>query len=478
MSEIVCTSAWQLSLTDQMEGLSAGALSSESLIRMQIERIDRLDPKLNAFVHHDGVKALAHARALDEMRNAGIILGPLHGVTLAVKDLFDVRGMPTGGGTRSKPPRLPDRSATVVHRLMQAGAIVIGKSQTVEYAFGGWGTNAVMGTPWNPWDMDVHRVPGGSSSGSAVAVASGMASAALGSDTGGSVRIPAGLCGLTALKTSPGLVSRMGLMALCPTHDTVGPMARTAQDCAWLLDAISGPDVADPWTYQSRATRAAEKLLRPLKGLRFWRFPEAEYDHCSSEQLAACLRVEQLLERLGLLGIRQTMPVSCVDATRIAGMLMSAEAYASMGSHVERDELVFDAHVRRRILSGRDISAADYLHLMAQRRHLGQAMLDAFMQADVLVFPTNTITAIPVSEVDENQYPLSLFGRFVNLMDLCALALPVGLDAQGMPLSVQLIAPAGNDELLLALGHAIQRVTDWHRFCPPALEAQPSGSLR
>jgi len=105
-------------------------------------------------------------------------------------------------------------------------------------------------------------------------------------------------------------------------------------------------------------------------------------------------------------------------------------------------------------------------------------MLDAFMQADVLVFPTNTITAIPVSEVDENQYPLSLFGRFVNLMDLCALALPVGLDAQGMPLSVQLIAPAGNDELLLALGHAIQRVTDWHRFCPPALEAQPSGSLR
>lgn len=460
-------------LAAQISLLETGQLCSEELISQQLVQAHRHNPKLNAFVHLDGERALVQARAMDALRRSGTVLGPLHGTSVAIKDLFDVQGMPTTGGSKALPARMARQSAGAIKKLEQAGAIILGKTQTVEFAFGGWGTNSVMGTPWNPWNLHTHYVPGGSSSGSAVAVAAGMTTAAIGTDTGGSVRIPAGLCGLTALKTSPGLVSRDGLLALCPTHDSVGPIARTARDCAILLDVIAGPETGDQRTWSSRPLNTTQGLHRAAPGMRFWAFPEAEQHHANPAQLKACLKMERLLQDLGMQAFHKPMPFTCDEAMRIAGQLMSAEAYAIMGETVEREDLPFDPNVRRRILSGKNITSAAYLHLMQRRAQLVAEMRAALASVDFLVFPTNAISAIPLSEVDENSYPLSVYGRFVNLLDLCALAIPAGFDANGMPLSVQLIAAAGGEATILAAGHAIQTHTAWHTQHPAGIGSAP-----
>ena len=449
--------------------LTRGEITSRELVALHLSRVERFDPQLHAYVDLHAEQALAAADGLDALRRGGASFGPLHGVTVAVKDLFDVEGWPTTGGSVAQPPRIAYATATAVQRLRQAGAIVLGKTHTVEHAFGGWGTNACMGTPWNPWDLQTHRIPGGSSSGSAVAVAAGLACAALGTDTGGSVRIPAGLCGVVGLKTTQGLISRYGLLELCPTHDTVGPIARDVADCALLLDALAGPDPLDPASLAAPSRRIGPLLDRPVAGMRAWVLPEAERTCVDAEVLAVYDRALGEFEALGVTLVRQALPMPLAEAMRIAGQLMSAEGYASLGALYERDDLVFDPHVRRRILLGREIDAASYRHLLAKRAHAQGAMRDAMGNVDVCLFPTNAIAAIPLHEVDETATPLSLLGRFVNLLNLCALAIPAGFNRAGMPVSVQLIGAALGEATILRLGHAYQGATRWHLSRPGGL---------
>lgn len=462
------------SVRQTLQALAAGELTSEALVERQLARIARLDGKLHAFVQVYAQEALASARGLDQLRRAGTLLGPLHGVTVAVKDLFEIDGKTITGGSVALPPRTSGRTATVVRRLRQAGAIIIGKTHTVEFAFGGWGTNAAMGTPWNPWDMATHRVPGGSSSGSAVAVAAGLACAAIGTDTGGSVRIPAGLCGLVGLKTTHGLISRHGLIDLCPTHDTVGPITRTVTDSALLLDAIAGADPLDAVSLQSPPRAVAGGLVHGpnhgVAGLRFWVLPEAERLDVEPAVLAAYDRAVRVLESLGMQPVHRALPQSCAESMRIAGSLMSAEGYANLGPLFERGDLVFDTHVRRRILLGRDISAAGYIGLLSQREQARARMLAAMDGVDCCVFPTNAISAIPLREVDELATPLSRFGRFVNLLDLCSVAVPAGFSAEGMPLSIQFIGRPLDEPRILRIGHAYEQATTWHTAVPQGLD--------
>jgi aspartyl-tRNA(Asn)/glutamyl-tRNA(Gln) amidotransferase subunit A len=458
------------SLADTAAAVSDGEITSEALVERQLARIARHDGRLHAFVDVYADEARRAARALDQMLAAGIRLGPLHGVTVAVKDLFDIAGHALGAGSRAVPPRVSASSATVVARLRAAGAIVIGKTHTVEYAFGGWGTNAVMGTPWNPWDLEVHRVPGGSSSGSAVAVAADLACAAIGTDTGGSVRIPAGLCGLVGLKTTRGLVSRNGLVELCPTHDTVGPITRTVRDAALMLDVMAGPDVHDPVSRDAPARATALQLERDMAGTRVWVLPESERHSIESDVLAIYDRALATMAQMGMQLVDRPLPQSCTESMRIAGSLMSAEGYALVGELFEQDDLEFDPHVRRRILAGRKIDAAQYIELLQMRDKAREAMLAAMQGVDVCCFPTNAITAIPVSEVDEASTPLSRFGRFVNLFDLCSLALPAGLSGSGLPVSIQVIGRPLDEPLVLQVGHAFERATPWHLASPPGLD--------
>ena len=452
------------------EALASGRTSSEALVAHQLARIDRFDAQLHAFFEVYAQDALQAARSLDAMRQAGYILGPLHGVTVAIKDLFEIEGRAIAAGSAALPPRISRLGATVVERLRAAGAIVLGKTHTVEFAFGGWGTNASMGTPWNPWDLQTHRVPGGSSSGSAVAVAAGLACAALGTDTGGSVRIPAGLCGLVGLKTTHGLISRHGLIELCPTHDTVGPITRSVRDSALLLDVLAGPDPKDPATRQTPAPSALQGLGRSVEGLRLWVLPESERQHVDAEVLHAYDRALGVFAELGFTLVQRPLPQSSVDAMHIAGQLMSAEGYAHLGSLFEREELRFDPHVKRRILLGRDIGAARYIGLLRERASAQAAMLEAMHGIDVCVFPTNPITATSVREVDELATPLSRFGRFVNLLNLCSVAVPAGLSAAGLPVSIQVIGRPFAEPLILRAAHAFEQATRWHEAVPQGLD--------
>lgn len=463
------TSDWAFaSITDTLAALAEGRLDSETLVRQQLAHIDAHNPQLQAYLDVYADEALQAARALDVLRHAGYTVGPLHGITVAIKDLFEIEGRAITAGSRALPPRTSEITATAVARLRAAGAIVLGKTHTVEYAFGGWGTNASMGTPWNPWDLAVHRVPGGSSSGSAVAVAAGMASAALGTDTGGSVRIPAGLCGLVGLKTTHGLISRYGLIDLCPTHDTVGPLTRTVQDCALLLDVLAGADPRDTVSWRAPVRNLSQALGQPVEGLRVWVLPQAEREGVDPEVLVAYDRALATLEQLGMVLVEKPLPQSLETSMAIAGNLMSAEGYANLGALFERPGLRFDPHVQRRILLGRDISAAGYIGLLKARESAIDQMREAMADVDVCVFPTNAITAIAVDEVDEMATPLSRFGRFVNLLDLCSVAVPAGLSAQGLPISIQIVGGPMAEPTILRAAHAFEQATPWHRAIPPA----------
>lgn len=454
------------------QAIACAELSSEALLENQLARIERHGGQLHAFTDVYADEARAAARGLDQMARAGIRLGPLHGVTVAVKDLFEVEGKPIAAGSKARPPRTSARSAAVVERLRAAGAVVIGKTHTVEFAFGGWGTNAAMGTPWNPWDLKTQRTPGGSSSGSAVALAAGLCSASIGTDTGGSVRIPAGLCGVVGLKTTRGLISRHGLIELCPTHDTVGPLTRTVRDSAILLDVLSGPDPRDAVSLPVPARAVLPQLdaARGVAGMRMWVLPDAERVDVDPEVLAACDEAVRVLEGLGMRRVERALPQSLAESMRVAGSLMSAEGYASLGALFEQEGLEFDPHVRRRILLGRDIGAAQYLQLLRLREQAKAEMLAAMDGVEVCVFPTNAIAAIPLAEVDELATPLSRFGRFVNLLDLCSLAVPAGFTRAGMPVSLQLIARPFDEATALRVGHAFERATPWHRAVPPGLD--------
>ena len=463
----LATSPW-LSLEETAVALRNGDITSAALVDNQMARIARHDSKLHAFVDVYEQEARHAARALDDLRAAGIRLGPLHGVTVAIKDLFDIEGRPMGAGSRAQPSKISAASATVVNRLRAAGAIIIGKTQTVEFAFGGWGTNTVMGTPWNPWDLETHRVPGGSSSGSAVAVAAGLCCAALGTDTGGSVRIPAGLCGLVGLKTTHGLVSRSGLVELCPTHDTVGTITRTVGDAALLLDVIAGPDPRDHASAQSPVRSVSDRLRHDVRGTRVWLLPASERHATEPDVLALYDRAVDKLVELGMQPVARELPQSLAESMRIAGNLMSAEGYANLGDLFEKN-LEFDANVRRRILAGRDIDSATYIALLKLRDKARRDMLEAMEGVDVCFLPTNAITAIPVASVDEMATPLSRFGRFANLLDLCSVAVQAGLSRQGLPISVQFVGRPCAEPLILQVAQAYERATPWHQAVPAGL---------
>src|SRR5438105_4155926 len=279
--------------------IAARRLSPVELVEAVLGRIGAADAKLHAFVEVYADEARLAAEAADKAIRSGHAIGPLHGIPIALKDLIEIEGRVTTGGSQVWRDRRSTYTATLAQRLIAAGLIVVGKTHTVEFAMGGWGTNQHRGTPWNPWDPALARTPGGSSSGSGVAVAAGLAPWAIGTDTGGSVRLPASWCGLTGLKTTIGRVSTYGILPLSPTLDTPGPMARSVEDAALLYDAMQGPDPLDPRTRGISPTDPMPSLRRGVRGLRVGRMPEAERDGVDSEVLAAYDASLEHLQRLG-----------------------------------------------------------------------------------------------------------------------------------------------------------------------------------
>ena len=447
------------------QAIAARRLSPVDVVAAFLDRIAAQDAKLHAFVEVYVDEARLAAEAADKAIRSGHAVGPLHGVPIALKDLIEIEEKIVTGGALIWRDRRAERTATLARKLIAQGMIVLGKTHTVEFAYGGWGTNSRMGTPWNPWDPNVPRTPGGSSSGSGVAVAARLAPWAIGTDTGGSVRLPASFCGLTGLKTTIGRVSTYGILPLSPTLDTPGALARSVEDAALLYRAMCGPDPLDPRTLGVPPGDLTEGWKRGIRGLRLARMPDAERGIVAADVLAAYEESLDVLARLGAEIAEIELPLGFADAGALNGRIMSAEAYSILGEVVDDASLPLDEDVRPRIRAGRDISARDYLSALAEREERKRAFAAAFASFDALLTPTTPMTAVPLDAVDQSKTPAH-FTRFANLLDLCALAVPNGI-ANGLPTSLQIIGRGYDEENVLRIGRAYQGATDWHARTPP-----------
>ncbi len=413
-----------------------------------LDRIGRYNERLNAFV-----------RVFDPPLTGEAPGEP----TFAVKDLMDVAGVPTGGGARTPLDPNPKDHAVVVERLLQAGWSAVGKTNTVELAYGAWGTNQAVGGPWNPWDADVQRAPGGSSSGSAVAVASGLCDLALGSDTGGSVRIPAAVCGIVGLKPGQGLVSLKGVHPLSPSLDTVGVLTPTVAAAARGLEIISGPDGAQA---VRGAFDAEAAVCGKVEGRRL--AATAPEDLGELDPDVAWLYLEAL-ERLRGAGLKVEMvhPPATKDASFTAnGMLMSGESWRAWGERIQQHGEQMDPWVVRRISAGRRFSDEE-LRAALRQRSKDQAVFHTWLaQFDGLVSPTCPIPAQSIAKVDETTSPLSHLTRGANYFDLPGITVPCGLTREGMPAGLQILGQPQDEASVVTFGAVFEKVSGWDRRAP------------
>lgn len=378
--------------------------------------------------------------------------GPLHGWDIGIKDCLDLAGEIASVGTPMFSARRATRTASAVQRLLDAGATIVGHTQMVELAFGGWGINAAMGTPRNPWDGNTVRVAGGSSSGSAVAVAARMVRAALGSDTAGSVRMPAALCGITGLKTSFGLIPEDGVFPLAPSYDSVGPMASSADDCARLFGVLTGTRLASMPASHSWRLRVFDGAAYPVP-----------VQPAVQRALDAAVEV---FVRLGAQPSKSVPPFGLADLTRDAGTLIGAEAWDLHRARFETDPSGFGAELQRRFEQAR-VADPDTIRSARAARVEASERFRRWLPADeVLLLPTVHCSAPALESVDERGSPLGQFTRWVNHVGGCALSLPAGFDAFGLPVAIQLVGRAGAEARLLALGSAFQQATNWHQRVP------------
>jgi aspartyl-tRNA(Asn)/glutamyl-tRNA(Gln) amidotransferase subunit A len=377
--------------------------------------------------------------------------GPLAQWWVAIKDNFELAGQPCTAGSRLLAGRVAQDTATAVRRLQAAGATVAGRTAMVELAFGGWGVNSHGGIPRNPWDAGVHRVAGGSSSGSAVAVAARLVRAALGTDTAGSVRIPAALCGVTGFKPSFGRVPTNGVVPLAPSYDTIGPIATSAADCAALDAVLADQPLGAP------AAGGRIGVLAPVD----WPVPvEPAVAHAA--QAAA-----DVLRRAGFDCQPVRSPFALAALTEEAGTLIAHEAWQIFGAAFDAAPQAFGAALGRRLASAGTLAPVAIAQARAGRIAARQQFADWMAGVDALLLPAVPCAAPAVHGIEEGASTLGHFTRWVNHVGGCAVSLPAGLDAQGLPVALQLVGRDGTDAQVLGIARAFQAHTSWHRLRPP-----------
>lgn len=444
------------SITEAAAAIRSGGLTSVALVRACLDRIARDDGKLGAMLAVFEESALAAAAVADAELARGHDRGPLHGVPVGVKDILPALEGPTTAQSSTLPPNWGSgRDAEVVRRLREAGAIVVGKTSTMEFAIGVPDPDKPYAPPRNPWDL--LRWAGGSSSGSGSGVAAGFFLGAIGTDTAGSVRIPAAFCGISGLKPTFGLVPTDGVIPLGFSLDHVGPMARTAADCAVLLECFAG---------------TAAPLMGDLSGLRVGVLADAQHlpNGTAPEVLARFAGAVDVLRSMGADARDVSLPMyDEVDAAGRISLVVEALAYhgAALGSawsdhYVETREIVG---------SGALVSAADYVRAQRVRSLARDAVRAIFTEVDVLVSPTAVMTAPPIDGLTSGLLPQRVHTRYWDVLGNPVLALPIGPASDGLPLSLQIIGRPHDDARVLSVGHAFQQRTDWHRGTPPGKSA-------
>ena len=423
-----------------------------------LDAIETANTKLKALTHIARGTALAEAHLADAKTAAGASHGLLHGMPVAIKDIADVEGIVSGCGSLTRKNAEPATAdAHVVTKLRAAGAIVVAKSHTVEYAFGGYGTNVTVGTPWNPWDLETHRVPGGSSSGTGVIVGSGLLPGGLGTDTGGSVRIPAALCGCVGLKTSIGLIGRSGIAPLSQTLDTAGPLAKDVTTAARMFAAMIGHDPLDPSTDDFRPIDPLINLEKGVAGLRIGRVADEDLTLATDEVKADLAKSAATLEKLGARIEPFRMPQSFDSFTRSTAVIMASEGYSYWRTLVDDPKSGMADPIRTRFLSGKTIAAADYVDVLNKRNKDIAGFLSAMDRLDAIILPTIVMPALPVADVDETKSPFAHFTRWGNYLALCGLAVPTALSKSKLPMSLQIVVRRFDDALALRIGRAFEK---------------------
>jgi aspartyl-tRNA(Asn)/glutamyl-tRNA(Gln) amidotransferase subunit A len=448
--------------------VAARKISPVEATQMCLDRIARLDGRIRAFVTVDAQGALATARTLQAELEAGRSRGPLHGVPLAYKDLCHVPGLATSCGTRTREYFTAPNECTATARLRDAGAVTLGKLNMTELAMGPFGDNAHHGDVDNPWKAG--HCAGGSSSGSAAAVAAGFALGTLGSDTGGSIRLPAACCGVVGLKPTYGRVSRAGAMPLSWSMDHLGPLTRTVADAALILEVVAGHDPRDP-TSSRRGVPYYQRMLEgPIGGVRIG-VPENYYfDGLDAEMETAVRAAADALGGLGarVAPVRVPDPRAAIDVGNVISRSESAALHVRLAR--ERPHELQPA-VRARLEVGFHISAYDYLQALRLRSRLAREFVaEVFAEADALLVPVipEPAPALPAAKsgsVDEVVARMGRFSRLTrpfNTLGLPALTVPCGFAADGRPLALQIVGRAFDEATVLRLGHAYQQASGWH----------------
>jgi aspartyl-tRNA(Asn)/glutamyl-tRNA(Gln) amidotransferase subunit A len=459
-----------LTLTEAAAAIREHKLSSVEVTRSLLARIERWQPVLNAFVRVEVEEALAAAAAADAAIASGVARGPLHGVPLAHKDMYYVTGKLAECGSKIRNGWVAPATSTAIMRLQGAGAIRLGALHMAEFAYGPTGHNEHLGPARNPWDPQ--RITGGSSSGSAASVAARLTYAALGSDTGGSIRLPAHFCGVTGFKPTYGRVSRANAMPLSFTLDTVGPLALSAEDCALIGSVIAGVDPLDPTTSGAPAWDMAATQRTP-KGMTIG-VPRKFYVDDLEFDVATLL--DEALATFRRLGAR-VVEVDLPDQTAIsaAALIVLAVEAASLHAPWLRERAgEYGAQVRNRLQNGLAYSAVEYLEALRWRGPALAAHLAAIEGIDVVIAPASSAAAPTIDETDVGGGPgaeaaiqaITRFMRPINYLGLPVLEIPAGQSRYGMPIGLQLIGRPFGDETVIALGRAFQTATNHHRRIP------------
>jgi len=480
------------SLKQLSQALAAKQISSVELTQLFLDRIERLNPTLNAFVTVDPEKSLNSARLADA-RIAASSAGPLTGIPIAQKDIFCAEGWRTTCGSKMLANFISPYDATVIRKMeAEAGLVSLGKTNMDEFAMGSSNETSFFGPVRNPWDNA--RVPGGSSGGSAAAVAARLAPAATGTDTGGSIRQPAALCNLTGLKPTYGVVSRYGMIAFASSLDQGGPMAASAEDCALLLNTMAGFDERDSTSLDRPLEDYARDLEKPLNGLRIGLPKEFFGEGCDAEVMAAVRVAIAEYEKLGATTVELSLPNSHLSVpayyviapaeassnlSRFDGVRYGfrADDYGNLDDmYLKSRAQGFGAEVKRRILIGTYVLSHGYYdayYLQAQRirRLIADDFVEAFKQCDVIMGPTSPSTAFRLGEkaADPVQMYLSdIYTIAVNLAGLPGMSVPCGF-AGGLPVGLQLIGNYFDEARLLNVAHRYQQATDWHSRRPEGM---------
>jgi aspartyl-tRNA(Asn)/glutamyl-tRNA(Gln) amidotransferase subunit A len=469
MAELVWASMGELARL-----IATKAVSPVEVVQAHLDRVEALDGKLRAFITVMAESARRAARAAEAALTSRERIGPLHGVPVGLKDLYCTKGVRTTGGSRLLAEWAPTEDATVVTRLAAAGAIMLGKLNMHEFAYGPEGLNEHYGTCWNPWDPGTHRFCGGSSSGSGAAVAAGLCPGALGSDTGGSIRIPSSLCGLTGIKPTYGRVSRAGVLPLAWSLDHVGPMCRSAADCALMLGAMAGPDPRDPSTSARPVPDYGAALTGQVRGLRVGLLRRSFLESAGAPQREAVEQAVRTLEGQGA-SIREVALEQMRYAAGAVAAVISVEAYTYHEAWLKTRAGEYGRDVRERLLPGAFVSGADYLRGQRVRGLIRDEMDRALSEVDVLIAPTLPIAAPPVDarevDIDGRPHPvrasLVRYTRPFNASGHPAASMPCGFTADGLPIGMQVIGRSFDEATVLRVADAYQRLTDWHTRRPP-----------